>query len=129
MPSVNNSVSVSGKTVTITYSNETATEVHIAGDMNGWNEEATLMEKAGSTFTYTEELGRGYYAYKFVVTNADGTKSWVNDPNCANLEVQAEGKNGYCLVCVDGYSAGWGKMTNGVIKNHYPKGLRKNVTI
>ena len=43
--------------------------------------------------------------------------------------IQAEGKNGYCLVCVDGYSAGWGKMTNGVIKNHYPKGLRKNVTI
>ncbi|MBQ5675240.1 MAG: Fmu (Sun) protein, partial [Lachnospiraceae bacterium] len=30
------------------------------------------------------------------------------------------------LVCVDGYSAGWGKITNGTIKNHYPKGLRKN---
>ena len=40
--------------------------------------------------------------------------------------IQGEGKNGYCLVCVDGYSAGWGKITNGVIKNHYPKGLRKN---
>lgn len=34
--------------------------------------------------------------------------------------------NGYCLVCVEGYSLGWGKMTNGVLKNHYPKGLRWN---
>ena len=40
--------------------------------------------------------------------------------------IQGDGKNGYCLVCVDGYSAGWGKITNGTIKNHYPKGLRKN---
>jgi len=37
----------------------------------------------------------------------------------------SSGKNGYCLVCVDGYSAGWGKRTGDQIKNHYPKGLRK----
>ncbi|MDE6064390.1 MAG: RsmF rRNA methyltransferase first C-terminal domain-containing protein [Lachnospiraceae bacterium] len=31
---------------------------------------------------------------------------------------------GWCLVCVDGYSLGWGKVTGNVMKNHYPKGLR-----
>lgn len=32
---------------------------------------------------------------------------------------------GWCLVCVDGFSLGWGKITGDVLKNHYPKGLRK----
>ncbi len=31
---------------------------------------------------------------------------------------------GYCTVTVDGYTLGWGKATGGVLKNHYPKGLR-----
>ena len=32
---------------------------------------------------------------------------------------------GWCLVTVDGYSTGWGKKSGGMLKNHYPKGLRK----
>lgn len=32
--------------------------------------------------------------------------------------------NGWCLVCVDGFSTGWGKITSNIMKNHYPKGLR-----
>jgi NOL1/NOP2/fmu family ribosome biogenesis protein/23S rRNA U2552 (ribose-2'-O)-methylase RlmE/FtsJ len=31
---------------------------------------------------------------------------------------------GWVLVCVDGVSLGWGKASSGMIKNHYPKGLR-----
>ena len=38
---------------------------------------------------------------------------------------EADIKNGWCAVCVAGYPLGWGKAVNGVIKNHYPKGLRK----
>ena len=33
---------------------------------------------------------------------------------------------GWCLVMTDGYSIGWGKLSGGVLKNHYPKGLRIN---
>ena len=33
--------------------------------------------------------------------------------------------NGWCLVKVDGYSLGWGKGDGKVLKNHYPKGLRR----
>ena len=33
--------------------------------------------------------------------------------------------DGWCLVCVDGYPAGWGKQSRRSIKNHYPKGLRR----
>lgn len=33
-------------------------------------------------------------------------------------------QKGWTLVCVDGLSLGWGKAVNGVVKNHYPKGLR-----
>ena len=35
------------------------------------------------------------------------------------------GKKGWCLVTVDGYSIGWGKGDGKVLKNHYPKGLRR----
>lgn len=35
-------------------------------------------------------------------------------------------ENGWCLVTVSGFSTGWGKVTNNVVKNHYPKGLRTN---
>lgn len=34
------------------------------------------------------------------------------------------GLKGWCVVTVDGYSCGWGKASNGQLKNHYPKGLR-----
>ena len=37
----------------------------------------------------------------------------------------AEGEKGWYLMTVDGYSIGWGKLSGGVMKNHYPKGLRK----
>ena len=39
-------------------------------------------------------------------------------------EIRKDCDNGWTLVCVDGVSLGWGKAVNGVIKNHYPKGLR-----
>ena len=34
-------------------------------------------------------------------------------------------EKGWCLVTVDGYSIGWGKGDGNVLKNHYPKGLRR----
>ena len=34
-------------------------------------------------------------------------------------------KKGWCLVCVDEYPVGWGKGDGTVLKNHYPKGLRR----
>ena len=38
----------------------------------------------------------------------------------------AEGEKGWHLILVDGISLGWGKLAGGVMKNHYPKGLRKD---
>lgn len=35
-----------------------------------------------------------------------------------------KGFSGWVLVCVDGYPLGWGKASQGSLKNHYPKGLR-----
>lgn len=37
----------------------------------------------------------------------------------------AEGEKGWYLICVDDISLGWGKLAGGIMKNHYPKGLRK----
>ena len=38
--------------------------------------------------------------------------------------IPSDRKN-WCLVTVDGYSIGWGKGDGKVLKNHYPKGLRR----
>lgn len=38
--------------------------------------------------------------------------------------LQRGGSNGWYLLTVDGYSIGWGKLAGGIMKNHYPKGLR-----
>ena len=35
------------------------------------------------------------------------------------------GEKGWTLITTDGYSIGWGKSDGRIIKNHYPKGLRK----
>lgn len=36
----------------------------------------------------------------------------------------AAGESGWTLVTVDGFPLGWAKAANGLLKNHYPKGLR-----
>lgn len=38
-----------------------------------------------------------------------------------------DGENGWYLVCADGYPLSWGKLAGGTMKNHYPRGLRKNL--
>lgn len=37
----------------------------------------------------------------------------------------ARGEKGWYLLTVGGYSLGWGKLSGEIMKNHYPKGLRK----
>ncbi len=34
-------------------------------------------------------------------------------------------RKGWCLVTVDGFTLGWGKGDGNILKNHYPKGLRR----
>ena len=34
-------------------------------------------------------------------------------------------QKGWVLLCVDGYSLGWVRGADGILKNHYPKGLRR----
>lgn len=36
-----------------------------------------------------------------------------------------DGEKGWHLIQTDGYGIGWGKRSGGVMKNHYPKGLRR----
>lgn len=40
-------------------------------------------------------------------------------------DVVPSNQKGWCLVRADGYSIGWGKGDGNVLKNHYPKGLRR----
>ena len=52
----------------------------------------------------------------------------AQDPEIArymNGQTVPSSVRGWCLVQVDGCSIGWGKGDGNVLKNHYPKGLRR----
>ena len=49
------------------------------------------------------------------------TGLFVEDAAGRTVETPA----GWCLICVGNLSLGWGKITGNVVKNHYPRGLRK----
>lgn len=36
-----------------------------------------------------------------------------------------QGEKGWYLLTVGGYGIGWGKLAGNILKNHYPKGLRR----
>ena len=42
-----------------------------------------------------------------------------------SISVGESSEKGWTLVLIDGCAAGWGKAGGGIIKNHYPRGLRK----
>lgn len=53
----------------------------------------------------------------------DNIKQYLNGQT---LRVTRSGNKGWCLITTDGYSIGWAKEAGGMLKNHYPKGLRIN---
>lgn len=53
----------------------------------------------------------------------DGTE--IAEQYIKGMAFPAEGKRGWNLITANGYSIGWGKLADGTMKNHYPKGLRK----
>ncbi len=40
--------------------------------------------------------------------------------------IPCDNLSGWVLITIDGAPLGWGKAVNGVVKNHYPKGLRRS---
>ena len=48
--------------------------------------------------------------------------AWIRGESVA---AGADCDRGWTLVSIDGCSIGWGKANGGILKNHYPKGLRK----
>ena len=68
--------------------------------------------------------------------SGDGTEHVMGDSRAASAYLHGEsltagdcsgirGDKGWCLVTVCGFPMGWGKLSQGQIKNHYPKGLRR----
>lgn len=43
----------------------------------------------------------------------------------SGMTLKCDGDKGWYLMTYKGYSIGWGKLAGQVMKNHYPKGLRK----
>ena len=54
-----------------------------------------------------------------MAAESDDTKAYMHGETIPTTHT------GWCLVTVDGYSLGWGKGDGKILKNHYPKGLRR----
>lgn len=74
------------------------------------------------------------HALALALTAEDAVHTWNLSANESTIKAyldgqtfSAEGEKGWYLICVDGFSIGWGKLAGGIMKNHYPKGLRKNL--
>ncbi len=52
--------------------------------------------------------------------NAENVRAWLKGE-----ALEAEGEKGWTLVLADEFPLGWGKQSGGLLKNHYPKGLRR----
>jgi NOL1/NOP2/fmu family ribosome biogenesis protein len=54
----------------------------------------------------------------------------LGDPRLADYlgghPIDASGQAGWVVVTVQGFPLGWGKRVGSVVKNHYPKGLRRD---
>lgn len=61
-------------------------------------------------------------AVRSVTLRVDGTQ--IQEYLKGNTLPDPEGRKGWTLICVEGYSTGWAKASAGILKNHYPKGLR-----
>ena len=48
--------------------------------------------------------------------------AWIRGESVNALDTA---EKGWTLVLIDGCSAGWAKASGGMLKNHYPKGIRK----
>ena len=62
-------------------------------------------------------------------SDSNEIRQYLNGQTLRLSESSFPGKDkakGWCLVTTDGYSIGWGKLASGMLKNHYPKGLRIN---
>ncbi len=58
--------------------------------------------------------------------NSPAAYAWFRGES---IPASADSEKGWTLVMVDGCAAGWGKVAGTMIKNHYPKGLRRNMQV
>ena len=94
--------------------------INLAGDgtaVRKYLEGQTLTIGAGSDVEMADIMHRGR-------TAAEQADTITREGRSAG-QADVSMPKGWCLVCVDGYSLGWGKAAGAVLKNHYPKGLRK----
>jgi 16S rRNA C967 or C1407 C5-methylase (RsmB/RsmF family)/NOL1/NOP2/fmu family ribosome biogenesis protein len=82
------------------------------------------------------EVRRGYlkpaHALALGLSPAEAKQriNWAADATeisayLSGQSLKAEGPDGWVLVTVDGFSLGWAKRVDGILKNHYPRGLRR----
>lgn len=86
-------------------------------------EEAVLVRNLPAASPLTERYLRGEALRDEDVPEAGAGLSGAGE-STGRAEGTGAGK-GWVLMEVDGYSMGWAKLAGGVLKNHYPKGLRK----
>lgn len=64
-------------------------------------------------------LGKGFKRKVCLTSDSPAARAYLSGEI-----IDTDEKNGWCAVLIDGCTAGGGKIVDGKVKNHYPKGLR-----
>lgn len=122
----------------------------IGGKLSCFGEQLYLLPKGAPSLNGIRVLRSGLHIGEFkknrfepshalaLALNSSQVKSSVSveleDPRCLAyfrgeaINISDLGNvKGWTLMCINDFSAGWGKANAGTLKNHYPKGLRKDL--
>ena len=58
--------------------------------------------------------------------SGEGAQAYLKGSTLPAADLAEKAAKGWVLVSVGGCSLGWAKLSGGILKNHYPKGLRWN---
>lgn len=99
-----------------------ASQVHLAGEFNGWSEDANpMVRKDGGLWIVVINLSPGIYQYKFVI---DGGRVWREDPeNPVKVDDNFGGYNSVLTITQD-YEVllkGYEEERKVVVSDEYPK--------
>ena len=72
---------------------------------------------------FTKDLYKGTFSLK---PEDERVERYLKGETILVEAGEATQNKGWILVCVDDYALGWGKLVNGVLKNKYASGWRKN---
>lgn len=102
-------------------------DINILSNINVINAGLRLGEIKYNMFVPDFSFARGINNLKEIKNIELNLEQAIKYIEGESVEAKDCNYEGFVLLSYDGYSIAWGKIKNGIIKNHYPKNIRKKL--